>query len=156
MRMLFIRRKAEIEILSSIDHNDSYQTITFDTAISNRDEFQEQRSVGRTMETSIDDQMEENANAADTSNMMAVVDDKKTVATCGSPSGTPMISIPWFHANICHDCCRIKKLVPSPQLCHLTSKRAGTTTIRGARNGLFLYVREKVGRLVTVYEAREE
>jgi meiotic recombination protein SPO11 len=89
--MLFIRRKAEIEILSSIGNN-LCQTIKFDTAKSSQDKFQEQGAVCITMGTSTDDQMEESESAADMSNIMVMMDNRKTVTTCGSPSGMPMIS----------------------------------------------------------------
>ncbi|KAF7782146.1 hypothetical protein Agabi119p4_1522 [Agaricus bisporus var. burnettii] len=97
MRLLFIRRKAEIEILSSID-NDLSQDINSDATESTRNTFQEQSAVGIMMDANTDDQMEESCSAADTSNMKAMMDNKeeykkqdKTGTTRGGPSGIQII-----------------------------------------------------------------
>lgn len=97
MRLLFIRRKAEIEILSSID-NDLSQDINSDATESTRNTFQEQSVVRIMMDANTDDQMEESCCAADISNTRGVMDNEegckkqdKTGTTRGGPSGIQII-----------------------------------------------------------------
>ncbi|XP_006457323.1 hypothetical protein AGABI2DRAFT_212660 [Agaricus bisporus var. bisporus H97] len=97
MRLLFVRRKAEIEILSSID-NDLSQDINSDATESTRNTFQEQSVVRIMMDANTDDQMEESCCAADISNTRGVMDNEegckkqdKTGTTRGGPSGIQII-----------------------------------------------------------------